>query len=123
MSTLNYDSAIENGKIWQKVTLPAGTYEFSFNGNTSKGNNLNPYGAVVVADVFPDTDQVAATALASVNWGRTTGTKTLSFTLDEETTLLLGWVASMGEKSADIRINAVALNKIHKINTIEKEVE
>ena len=123
MSTLNYDSAIENGKIWQKVTLPAGTYEFSFNVNTSKGNNLNPYGAVVVADVFPDTDQVAATALASVNWGRTTGTKTLSFTLDEETTLLLGWVASMGEKSADIRINAVALNKIHKINTIEKDVE
>lgn len=37
MSTLNYDSAIENGKIWQKVTLPAGTYEFSFNVNTSRG--------------------------------------------------------------------------------------
>lgn len=54
--------------------------------------------AVVVADVFPDTDQVAATALASVNWGRTTGTKTLSFTLDEETTLLLGWVSQYGRK-------------------------
>lgn len=123
MSTLNYDHAIENGKIWQQVTLPAGTYEFSFNVNTSRGNNLNPYGAVVAADAFPDVDQVENTALAFVNWGRTTGVKTLSFTLEEETTVLLGWVVSMGEKSADIRINAVGLNKIHKIITIEKETE
>lgn len=123
MSTLNYNGAIENGKIWQKVTLPAGTYEFSFYVNTSKGNNLSPYGAVVAAEVFPDVNQVETAALAFVNWGRTTGTKTLNFTLDKETSVLLGWVASMGEKSADVRINAVALNKVHKINTIETETE
>ena len=123
ISTMNYAAAIENGKIWQEVTLPAGTYEFSFNVNTSKGNNLNPYGVVVAGSEIPNVDQVEAQSLAYLNWGRTTGVKTLNFTLDEETTVQLGWVASMGEKSADIRINSVALNKIHKINTIERGIE
>ena len=120
---MNYAAAIENGKIWQEVTLPAGTYEFSFNVNTSKGNNLNPYGVVVAGSEIPNVDQVEALSLAYLNWGRTTGVKTLNFTLDEETTVQLGWVASMGEKSADIRINSVSLNKIHKINTIERGIE
>lgn len=123
LSTMNYNSDIENGKIWQETTLPAGTYEFAFNVNTSKGNNLNPYGAIVATDLFPNADQVENTALAFVNWGRTTGVKTLRFTLEEKTTILLGWVANMGKKSADIRINAVALNKIHTIHTIEKKSE
>lgn len=121
MSTMNSEEAIKDGKIWQRVTLPAGTYEFSFNVNTSRGNNLVTYGAVVAGgETFPDADLIENQALAYVNWGRTAGVKTLSFTLDEETTVALGWVVSMGEKSADVRINSVGLNKKYKVNTIEK---
>lgn len=120
LSTMNSATAVENGKIWQKVTLPAGTYEFSFNVNTSKGNNLVTYGAVVAGEALPNTDLVEDRALAFVSWGRAAGLKTLSFTLDEETTVAMGWVVGMGEKSADIRINNVGLSKKYKIDTIER---
>lgn len=123
LSTMNSAVGVENGKIWQKVTLPAGVYEFSFNVNTSKGNNLVTYGAVVAGETLPNTDSVEGQALAFANWGRTAGLKTLNFTLDKETTVALGWVVGMGEKSADIRINNVGLSKKYRIDTIEKTTE
>ncbi|MBC8054192.1 MAG: DUF5013 domain-containing protein [Sphingobacteriaceae bacterium] len=95
---------INNGKIYQTITLPAGKYRLEANVRSSSGVTTSQPAYVVVStgNIIPDATAVAGT-LGSVLLN-STGVKTVTFTLNSTTTLSLGFVAKFtGTQSVNIQ--------------------
>jgi hypothetical protein len=83
---------VNNGKIWQSFTLPAGKYavdyETGYNGGSYQANEI-----VAAGTTLPDIDNLSgALALFQGDQYNTSGTHTITFTLTEPTTVAVGWV-------------------------------
>lgn len=106
----------ENGKLWQTVTLPAGTYAFV----TTYGNAGNDYSrmninlAVAAGAELPDIEQFATKALAyrklDADGGRGGREHAVCFTLTESKKVSLGLVVTIaGQGEIYIQFNAFRL--------------
>jgi hypothetical protein len=95
----NWDGpGFENGKVWQSMTLPAGTYGFTVNYQNSDGDwGKEMYLAAAVGDRLPDIADMASGALAYKQMvsGRT-GEHTVYFTLTQEIQVSVGLVITLG---------------------------
>ncbi len=86
---------LKNGKVYQTITLPAGTYEFSVGmaGHKETWNGRDDEGFLVVAkgNTIPDYETFKTTALSwiDLNGFKQTG---ITFTLTEQTTISLGFL-------------------------------
>ncbi len=86
---------IVNGKIYQTLTLGAGSYTLKL--TTGAGNTSIPYVVVAKGEALPDFDLVPTSGMTldyaniDVDWG---GVKELNFTLSEYTTISLGIVTT-----------------------------
>ncbi len=86
---------LRNGKIYQTITLPAGTYEFSVGmaGHKETWNGKDNEGFLVVAkgNTIPDFESFKTTSLG---WIDLNGFKqtSISFVLTEQTTISLGFL-------------------------------
>jgi hypothetical protein len=93
-------SGITNGKIYQIVQLPAGTYSFEVTllYTTATTNSLKQYIAVYKGIALPDVGLVETEGLSwtSIGTGLADGTVlTCNFTLDEPSVISLGIVGSI----------------------------
>lgn len=89
--------SIVNGKIFQKVTLPAGFYTFEMDiPDCTAGGEF--YTVAAIGDGIPNIESInSSKAYLKTN---SPGTHKLSFTLDEATTLSLGFVGTLPNKGA-----------------------
>ena len=83
---------LNNGKIWQSFTLPAGKYEVEYetgyNGGTFEANEI-----VAAGTTLPDIDNLGgALALFHGDQYNTGGNHTITFALATPTTVAVGWV-------------------------------
>lgn len=107
--------AIENGKIYQTTTLPAGTYRIKIKVHECTGLRQGEvYLNVAEGDGLPDTDDVPSQALASYDMYRTTTGKTETvclFTLDKETKVSIGFTATLGASATlrSMRVNSISV--------------
>lgn len=96
----NYsDAPLVNGKVYQTMTLPAGTYDLDFV-TIGYGGDINANEIVAAGNTIPDIDKLSgnSTVLASYHGdsGNIGGTHTLTFTLTQQTVVSIGWVVSEG---------------------------
>ncbi|MBT1707624.1 DUF5013 domain-containing protein [Fulvivirgaceae bacterium PWU5] len=92
-------AGVNNGKVWQTFTLPAGKYIMSFESGNLGGDSYDVYEVVAEGTELPDIDNIG-TPLAVFHGtpgGSLNGTHDLEFTLDEPTTVSIGWVVSTGQ--------------------------
>lgn len=94
----NYgDAPLVNGKVYQTITLPAGTYDLDFE-TAGYGGNFNANEVVAIGNTLPDITNLngnnAVLAIYQGNSGNMGGTHTLTFTLTQQTEISLGWVVS-----------------------------
>ncbi|WP_164905432.1 DUF4998 domain-containing protein [Flavobacterium sufflavum] len=113
--------AINNGKIYQTMTLPAGTYTYTININaTSYAADANDKGYFVVAigNTLPDVALVE-TAASTLKWERAKNVtpliRTLSFTLSADTQVSVGVVTTSAVMTSStgrhLKINSFKLVK------------
>lgn len=113
--------AINNGKIYQTMTLPAGTYTYTININgTSYAADANDQGYFVVATgtTLPDVTTVE-TSSSTLKWERVKNVtpliRTLSFTLAVDTQVSVGVVTTSavmtGSTGRHLKINSFKLVK------------
>jgi hypothetical protein len=102
-----------NGKVWQTFELPAGTYTVSFEVGNHNDNPFTVEELVVKGTALPDIDNLGEPL--AVFHGRPNalnGTHKLTFTLDEPTTVSIGWVVSTGQyvyiQYRSIRLNVAS---------------
>ncbi|MBQ8283358.1 MAG: alpha-L-fucosidase [Paraprevotella sp.] len=113
----NTDPAIENGKIYQVTTLPAGSYNFSLSVHEQYGLTADEIlFCVAKGKVLPDMADVKTEALAyhDMVTSKTGGlSKCCYFTLEEETEVCLGWSVSIAAaaKEKSIRVSRIRLYK------------
>jgi hypothetical protein len=114
---LNGDAPILNGKIYQTLSLPAGTYRFRTHIHWIAGTSGNiVYVAAVKSAVFPDTDAMAIDSSvldydSRGEWSSNTDVN-CEFTLTEPvTTVSLGIVANVYPNS-DVQITSFSLEKL-----------
>lgn len=107
--------AINNGKIYQTMTLPAGTYNYTININgTSYAADANDRGYFIVAigNAIPDVTAVE-TSTSTLKWERVKNVtpliRTLSFTLTANTEVSVGVVTTSavmtGSTGRHLKIN------------------
>jgi hypothetical protein len=90
---------VNNGKVWQTFTLPAGTYTMSFESGNCGGNSFDVYEVVAEGTELPDISNMG-TPLAVFHASNTDalrGTHNLTFTLDAQKQVAIGWVVSTGQ--------------------------
>ena len=85
---------VNNGKVYQTFTLPAGVYAIDVEtggyNSTFSANEI-----VAVGTSLPDIDNLGSPlAIFRGNQGNMGGVHTLNFTLNETTTVTFGWVVS-----------------------------
>lgn len=113
--------AINNGKIYQTMTLPAGTYNYIININgTSYAADANDRGYFIVAtgNTLPDVTAVE-TSTSTLKWERVKNVtpliRTLSFTLAADTEVSVGVVTTSavmtGSTGRHLKINSLKLVK------------
>lgn len=86
---------VNNGKIYQTVTLPAGSYQYTTNAkDVINASNGVFYFVVNVGDGLPNTTDVPSSALAYTRPTRNDHTLTANFTLSAPTKVSIGFVAS-----------------------------
>ncbi|RYY30665.1 MAG: DUF5013 domain-containing protein, partial [Sphingobacteriaceae bacterium] len=89
---------VNNGKVWQTFTLPAGTYTAAFESGNCGGDNYTLKEIITEGTTLPDVENLG-TPLAIFHGDNSNigGTHNLTFTLDEPKTVSLGWVAKTGQ--------------------------
>lgn len=109
--------AITNGKIYQTMTLPAGTYAYIININaTSYAADANDKGYFIVANgnTIPDVNDVE-TSTSTLKWERVKNVnpliRTLSFTLAADTEVSVGVVTTSSTAGRHLKINYFKLVK------------
>lgn len=110
-------NVLTNGKMYQTITLPAGTYQFVWTVKEFGGNaNTHVYLTATMGTTPPNTADVPTSSqtlgytevTAAQDYNATPVQKSFSFTLTEQTTVSLGIVATMAANSY-VRFNSVAL--------------
>jgi uncharacterized protein YjdB len=115
---LNNDAPVLNGKVYQTLSLPAGTYYFRFHIDWIGGNDEDIiYAVVAKGAVFPDTEVLTLddNVLSMDVRGAWTSNSDVDciFTLTESvTTVSLGIVANIYPNS-DIQISSFSLEKLY----------
>jgi len=87
---------VNNGKVYQTFTLPAGTYAIDVT-TAGYGGNINANEVVSAGNTVPDIDQInSGNTIAWFHGDQNSigGTHTLNFTLTQTTTVTYGWVVS-----------------------------
>lgn len=88
---------VNNGKIYQSFTLPAGKYavEYVTQGN---GGTIDANLVVAAGTTLPDITQLENNVLARYHGDNNSigGTHTINFTLSQPTTVAVGWVVNTG---------------------------
>jgi hypothetical protein len=87
---------VTNGKVYQTITLSAGTYALDII-TQGHGGTLNANEVVAAGTSLPDIDNLNSgntLALYHADQDHIDGTHTLSFTLTQKTTITFGWVVS-----------------------------
>lgn len=102
-TSYGFDDKLTDHKVYQTVTLPAGTYAFTAKYGSYSGDGEGSYLVVAEGDGLPSTANVlsgsiAFKALESKSDDVTENTVT--FTLSEETEVSLGLLVNMSESSA-----------------------
>lgn len=110
--------AITNGKIYQTMTLPAGTYNYIININATSyvaDGNDRGYFIVATGNSLPDATAVE-TSTNTVKWERVRNVapliKTLSFTLAADTEVSVGIVTTSSTAGRHLKINSFKLVKL-----------
>lgn len=87
---------VNNGKVYQTITLPAGSYALDIE-TAGNGGTINANEIVAVGTTLPDITNIG-TPLALFHGDQNSigYTHTLSFTLAQQTTVTIGWVVSTG---------------------------
>lgn len=106
-----------NGKVWQTITLPQGTYVFSVEVNNAANIGAEPDKrtyrfAVVKGNELPDNETLTTdpNTLSYCQFERAGETVSLpEFTLLEPTTLTVGWVVSINQICRNIEFKSVKL--------------
>jgi len=96
--------AVENGKIYQTITLPAGNYSFEIDLGEN-GSAGTKYIVAAEGDELPDFEYVADQSLGYA--GVTSGK--ISFELPEQTVVSLGFVCDLPGNGEYCKIGAVRL--------------
>lgn len=90
---------VNNGKVYQTFTLPAGKYAFEVNKDAG-GGSINANFVVSKGSVIPDIDKLndQSIVLNKYHWdeNNTGGNPTVEFTLTESTQVAAGFVVSTG---------------------------
>lgn len=87
---------VTNGKIFQTITLPAGSYALDIE-TAGNGGTINANEIVAVGTSLPDITNIGnPLALFHGDQNSIGYTHTLSFTLAQQTTVTIGWVVSTG---------------------------
>ncbi|SEO94642.1 protein of unknown function [Mucilaginibacter gossypiicola] len=85
---------VNNGKVYQTITLPAGNYALDIE-TAGYGGSLNANEIVAVGNSLPDiTNLGSPLAIYKGDQNNIGGTHTLNFTLLATTTITLGWVVN-----------------------------
>lgn len=94
-------STLENHKVYQTVTLPAGKYTFSANYGDFEGSCGYSYVVAAVGDSLPDSNNVEVEALAAqlMKDKSEVNGNSVSFVLSKETTVSLGLVINLIHKA------------------------
>jgi hypothetical protein len=87
---------VNNGKVYQTITLPTGTYALDIE-TAGNGGTINANEIVAVGNTLPDITNIG-TPLALFHGDQNSigYTHTLNFTLAQQTTVTIGWVVSTG---------------------------
>jgi hypothetical protein len=106
--TYNANNNITNGKIYQTFTLPQGKYDLSYNciGAASDGNDWSRIDAYFVAakgavppDIYDIETDENVLGFFHGNGSSFVGWHTISFTLEEDTEINIGFVCSLRDLS------------------------
>lgn len=104
---------VNNGKVWQRFTLPAGSYTASFETGSYGGDSYTVEEMVAAGSTLPDIgDTNGVISVFHGNRNNLGGTHDVKFTLTESTNVSIGWVVSTGQyvylqfKSIRLRITA-----------------
>jgi hypothetical protein len=115
VEAVNYSGpGINNGKIFQTITLPAGTYQYDVT-TQNYGGNINANEVVYKGTSLPDIDNLNGNSnvLAMFHGDQNSigGTHSMTFTLTERTTVTVGWVISL-QSFTYLQFRSVALKII-----------
>ncbi len=112
------ETPIVNGKLYQTIDLPVGTFRFTMSlageNPIISNNGSDPrYIAAAIGTTLPDIENLS-TALASVNFAGlgNDGAKSIEFTLDTPAKVSVGFVASFTNKEQNVRPSWLKLEKI-----------
>src|SRR5690606_12463288 len=101
---------VTNGHIYQTVTLPAGTYTFEI-GGLEQNTGGTRYMLAAEGTTLPDVSNVTYQALAFA----TLDVKIITFTLTEETTVSLGFAATLTGTGSTGQYSKIAWVKLSSI--------
>lgn len=107
-------ASIEDGKIYQQITLPAGNYRFDVQLDSYSiggGSTYEVYAAVATgfADGLPNTEEIAqAIASAKIPDNLNNNALSIEFTLDAPAEVSFGFVGDLGDQS-DMNVKWVEL--------------
>ena len=110
-------NVMNNGKMFQTVSLPAGSYEFVAEVKEfGRNSNSHVYLVATTASDLPNTTDVSTSSqvlaysefTASQNYNATPAQKKISFTLTQPTTISLGITSTMVANTY-LRLNSVSL--------------
>lgn len=100
----------ENGKVWQTINLPEGKYEIRIEVANCHGGDHNIRFGVVKGTELPDNNSLPDAALSWFEFDNGGRTETVpAFTLNEPTTVTLGWVVSFFETQKNIEFKSIRL--------------
>lgn len=98
-----FDDVIKDHKVYQTITVPAGTYAFTANYGTYEGAGKGSYLVVANGTGLPNTADLLTSGAAFTELQDKSSdvtSNTVYFTVKEETTLSLGLLVNMGASSA-----------------------
>lgn len=107
-----FDNPKENGKIYQKTTLPRGRYKLTAHVyEYGDGKRFTGYIAVCAGDKMLDTDAVPAQSLAHAPI-TATGDVVKEFSIDEKVEVVIGFVATILDKQGRAKISEFKLEMV-----------
>ncbi|MCD8741032.1 DUF5013 domain-containing protein [Mucilaginibacter roseus] len=98
--------ALNNGLIYQTITLPAGIYKFVLN-DVDQNSGGSRFIAVAEGNTLPNVSDITSSSIAFAN----ISAKELNFTLTEQKTVSLGFGVTIDASGQYIKIKSVRLYK------------
>jgi hypothetical protein len=100
------NTPVDNGLIYQTITLPAGTYSFRLSG-IDQNSGGSRFIAVAAGNTLPNVGDItsASIAFANISDGQ------LDFTLSQQTTVSIGFAVSIDNSGQYIKVGSVKLIK------------